>query len=143
MEPQLSTIGAVTGERRYRLLIMLSILAGLAAVLMILTITRAAFAQETVFVEATPANTFVPADVTIFVGDTVQWDNTGGFHDVEAVDGSFDSGAPSSDPWTFSHVFDTPGTFDYFCEVQVGIGMVGTVTVVPAPTTTTTEPPRG
>lgn len=79
---------------------------------------------------------FTPADITISVGETVQWDNNGGFHNVNGSlatypgnpEGFF-SGAPSSDPWTFSFTFTMPGTYDYQCDLHVGSGMFGTITV--------------
>ena len=30
---------------------------------------------------------------------------------------------------TFIHTFDTPGTYQYFCQPHVGQGMTGTITV--------------
>ncbi len=73
---------------------------------------------------------FEPADLQIEVGDTVTWVNDGGFHNVRSGDGSFGSGPPSADLWTYSHTFRQGGTFPYDCEVHVGQGMTGTVTVV-------------
>ena len=40
-------------------------------------------------VEARPNNTFSPSNLTIEVGDSVTFVNAGGFHNVEANDGSF------------------------------------------------------
>lgn len=72
---------------------------------------------------------FSPRTVTIQVGDTVTWtNNSGDFHNVVAEDGSFDSGEPALS-WTFSHTFNTPGTYDYFCEPHRFSGMTGTVVV--------------
>ena len=58
---------------------------------------------------------FEPATMTVPVGSTVIWTNTGNRpHTVTAADGSFDSGR--LDPGEqFSHVFDQPGTFTYSC----------------------------
>jgi plastocyanin len=58
---------------------------------------------------------FEPGTVTVAVGSTVTWTNTGSRpHTVTADDGSFDSGR--LDPGEqFSQVFDQPGTFSYFC----------------------------
>ena len=88
--------------------------------------------------------TFTPDEITILVGDTVQWDNIEGFHSVLADDSSFTSGPPASAPWTFSHTFNSPGTFAYYCEVHGGpggTGMSGVITVssdTPTPTNTPT-----
>ncbi len=81
-------------------------------------------------------NIFAPADITINVGETVEWVNIGGFHNV---DGSlatypmnpegFSNGAASTASWTFSHTFGTAGAYDYECTPHAGQGMTGTVTV--------------
>lgn len=73
---------------------------------------------------------FDPADLTINVGDTVTWNNTGGFHNVSSNTGLFTSGDPSSDPWTFSFTFHLAGDYGYQCDVHAGQGMVGNVSVV-------------
>lgn len=91
---------------------------------------------------------FTPPTPTIAVGDTVQWDNILGLHNVEACDGVLDplqcgaqvaveglftSGAPAAAPWSFSKTFTVIGNNPYFCVVHVGIGMSGLVTTVPPP----------
>lgn len=74
--------------------------------------------------------TFVPADVSVAVGDTVTWTNDDTVnHDVTADDKSFSSGdagnlAPGD---KFEHKFDKAGTFKYVCTVHPG--MEGTVVV--------------
>lgn len=89
---------------------------------------------------------FVPSDITIEVGDTVQWDNNQGFHDTDSCDlgetgcstastETFDSGAPATSPWTFSHTFTLVGPNPYTCTVHAGIGMVGSVEAEAAPAT--------
>lgn len=85
----------------------------------------------------TVGNTFVPADLTVEVGETVLWKNTGeGFHNVNGSQGTFASnpagffsGAPSTDLWEFTHTFTIPGVYDYQCDPHAGINMVGTITV--------------
>lgn len=62
---------------------------------------------------------FSPALLTIQVGDTVTWVNTGGTHNVRSIndaEGEFFSGSPSGNNWTFSHTFTEPGTYDYQCD---------------------------
>ena len=74
-------------------------------------------------------NSFSPRNVTIHTGDTVTWKNNFyGFHNVVSDDASFTSGEPSED-WTFSHTFQTAGSFGFFCQVHRAMGMTGTVTV--------------
>ena len=81
-------------------------------------------------VEVTVRNfEFVPATININPGDTVIWNAVQGAHDVVANDGSFSSGAVKQAPWTFSHKFNTEGTFRYFCSPHQGFGMVGTIVV--------------
>ena len=79
---------------------------------------------------------FSPANKTISVNETITWSFSGGPHTVTqgtapGVPASplFDSGNRSSG--TFSFTFDTPGTYDYICEVHFGMGMTGTITVQP------------
>ena len=88
---------------------------------------------------AVSSNIFSPQNLTITVADTVTWTNNGGFHNVQANDGSFrcangcdgqgGNGAPSTAGWSFTLTFNDPGLIPYFCEIHVGIGMTGTITV--------------
>ena len=73
---------------------------------------------------------FTPATLDVHVGDTVRWHNAGGFHNVLADDSSFGTSV-SSDAWTFSHTFNSAGTFGYYCEQHgsPGAGMFGTIRV--------------
>lgn len=78
-------------------------------------------------------NSFEPATITIKAGESVTWKWSSGTHDVKsgatcAPDGKFSSGDPEAGA-TFEHKFDTAGTFDYFCSVHCGSGMVGKVIV--------------
>jgi plastocyanin len=96
---------------------------------------------------------FMPSSVTIAQGDTVKWNWAGPDtnHSVSADSGQADSF--DSDPTgtaltinhspgaTFSHTFNTTGTFTYFCKVHSY--MTGKVTVVlpgAAPPPDTTPP---
>lgn len=83
------------------------------------------------------SNIFTPADITITVGDDVEWTNVNGFHNVNGSLAAypsnpegFISGAAAPAPWTFRHTFTVPGVYDYHCDPHQGLGMVGTVTVV-------------
>jgi nitrite reductase (NO-forming) len=55
-------------------------------------------------------------ELMIPVGTTVTWtnDDPGMVHSVTAADGSFDSGLLATGE-TFSHTFDSPGEFEYYC----------------------------
>lgn len=89
---------------------------------------------------------FSPSKVGITVGDTVVWTNYGeNGHSATSDDGSFDS-SPGCVALTgvgcmttgqsFSHTFNSPGTFTYRCRVH-GSAM-GSVVVTSANTSTTT-----
>ena len=76
---------------------------------------------------------YIPAEVTVNVGDTVTWSNDDtAAHTVtsgtptDGPDGLFDSSLFMAGT-TFEYTFDEAGTFDYFCMVHPW--MVGTVTV--------------
>ena len=78
------------------------------------------------------SNTFVPAILTINVGDTVTWNNTGGYHNVNATlvtypnnPEGFGNGVASA-PWSFQWVFTMQGTYDYQCDPHIPL-MVGVV----------------
>ncbi|NNG16264.1 MAG: hypothetical protein HKM89_07255 [Gemmatimonadales bacterium] len=80
-------------------------------------------------------NQFQPAAVTIAVGGTVTWDwpSTAINHNVspDATE-PVRSGNPVNGPNMYQHTFNTPGTYQYFCEVHGApglIGMSGTITV--------------
>ena len=51
---------------------------------------------------------------------------------VTSIDGSFDSGDLAVNTGTFTHKFNTPGTFSYYCKYHgtvAGAGMFGQVIV--------------
>jgi plastocyanin len=61
---------------------------------------------------------FGPASLSVAAGTTVTWTNEDtAAHTATADDGSFDSSsiAPGA---TFSHAFDTAGTFAYHCSIH-------------------------
>jgi plastocyanin len=80
---------------------------------------------------------FVPDNITIEPGDTVEWIWSGGFHTVTSgIDGNdptagnmFDANL-SSTATTFSYIFADEGDFDYFCRPHVSFGMDGVIHVV-------------
>lgn len=77
-------------------------------------------------------NVFEPANVTISAGETVTWTwgSGAGSHSVQSTGSpSFPSSTIlSGSGATYSHTFDTPGTYAYDCAVH-GAAMSGTVTV--------------
>jgi plastocyanin len=83
------------------------------------------------------SNKFTPADLVINVGESVRWMNVQGFHNVNGSletypnnpEGFF-NGMASSGDWIFDYTFTIEGVYDYQCDPHVGLGMVGTVTVM-------------
>lgn len=70
---------------------------------------------------------FAPATLTVSAGTTVTWVNRDEEpHTVAASDGSFHSPGMGTGA-SFTHVFSTPGTFDYVCSIHPM--MRGTVVV--------------
>lgn len=84
---------------------------------------------------AVNGHTFDPPEVHIKAGEAVKWKWVAGSHNVVSgaactPDGKFTSGASTQGPGSsFSHTFDKPGTYQYYCDPHCGIGMVGKVVV--------------
>jgi len=85
---------------------------------------------------------FSPADLAINPGESVEWYNAAGFHDVNGVASSitgdsfgnpeeFSLGAVSGPASIGMFTFSTPGVYQYDCSIgsHAANGMVGTVTV--------------
>lgn len=70
---------------------------------------------------------FVPATVHVKPGEAVEWINDDiDAHSVDSSDRAFSSGGlDTHDTWT--HVFTSPGSFAYFCDLHPY--MKGTVVV--------------
>lgn len=104
----------------------------------------AANAQTNFVVEARPDNNFSPEELTIEAGDSVTFRNAGGIHNVVADDGSFrcangcdgdgGDGTATDNAWEFTLTFNDPGVITYNCELHVGLGMRGSITVLPSTT---------
>jgi plastocyanin len=83
---------------------------------------------------------FSPAELSIPVGSTVTWRNTGEApHTVTADDGSFDS-AMIAAGGSWSRTFESAGTFVYVCAFHPGMAGVLTVTAAGAVAPPSTEP---
>lgn len=110
------------------------------AVLPLLAFATSVGAQTTHVVAVTNTQ-FSPSTLTIEAGDTVEWQNSAGCHNVFETTASspagFGSGSIMCAPWTYSFTFDVPGEYTYLCEAH-GLAMTGAVTVVP-PTATEDE----
>jgi plastocyanin len=100
-----------------------------------------AIGTTTHIVEMTGDYEFVPSSLTIKRGDSVEWVVTSKkAHEVasgtvietedgrEGVpDGLWDSGKMASG--SFTYTFNSIGTFPYYCDSHVDVGMIGTITV--------------
>ena len=79
---------------------------------------------------------FTPQNVTIHVGDTVQWTWAASGHSTTSgtpghPDGIWDSGVQNSG-FVFSQTFTSAGDFPYFCTPHgLCCGMIGSVNVTP------------
>ena len=80
----------------------------------------------------TVGSTFSPSSLTINVGDTVTWNNTAGFHNINATQATFASNpegfgnSVASAPWSFQWVFTMLGAYDYHCDPHAP-GMSGII----------------
>jgi plastocyanin len=111
-----------------------------AYVLLLFAILIAGSAHaENATVQIVPGFLFEPAQVTIEAGESVTWVNSDG--EVHSTT----NGTGYEDPewgllwnfWFFNgpdenfvYTFPTPGVYPYFCFPHLGLGMVGTVTVL-------------
>jgi plastocyanin len=81
------------------------------------------------------SNTFDPAIIRVAPGSAVtwQWEEGSGLHNVVPdADEPAPSGVLTAGPHTYTHTFETPGTYLYYCVAhgnRNGIGMAGTVVV--------------
>ena len=76
---------------------------------------------------------FSPSSLTINVGDTVTWHNTGGSHNINATQATFPNnpmgfGNTVGAGWTFQYIFTVAGTYNYQCDPHVP-GMSGMIIV--------------
>ena len=79
-------------------------------------------------------NVFTPSELKINVGDTVEWKNIQGWHNVNGTKASYPNnpesfGNSTGTGWTYSFVFNTPGKYDYHCTPHVNLGMTGKIEV--------------
>ena len=71
---------------------------------------------------------FQPATVKVTAGETVTWTNSDGMpHTVTAISGGAFRSSRLSRAGSFSHTFDQPSTYEYYCELHPS--MRGTVVV--------------
>jgi len=64
---------------------------------------------------------FNPSEITISVGDTITWTNMDSMtHTITSDSGNELSGSTNSGG-TYSHKFDTAGTFSYHCSIHTSM----------------------
>jgi plastocyanin len=124
-----------------------ALIAALVAVAALWAVRPAAAEDQTISLENVQ---FVPADVTINVGDTVTWVHNDDSipHTVTSADDDgamFDQSLPDSSAAPFTFTFNEAGEFEYFCRIHP-TNMRGVVTVLaqqetPTATTTPTTQP--
>ena len=77
---------------------------------------------------------FQPQTITVKMGDSIRWTNNGARTHTSTSgtngvpDGIWDSGDIASGN-TYERVFDTAGTYPYYCHYHWAMGMTGTITV--------------
>lgn len=85
---------------------------------------------------------FSPSSVTVTEGDTVRffWSGQALPHNDVERDGLFDSGEPERNvDYSFTFEVGTNGTYEFVCEPHESVGMIGQITVEPAPPSNTTN----
>jgi len=118
----------------------------------------AATANVTVGSAVSPRNVFLPNQITINTGDTVQWNRADGTHDATEFANAWASPTLSGTNLTYSRAFPTAGVVWYYCSIHAVAGdidtngngtpgdagdapdftkMIGKITINQAPTATT------
>jgi plastocyanin len=120
--------------------------AATVALLILLSVATGARSETakdgTAVVSLTDNFQFEPREVTLHVGDALEWRNESHFNHTVTADPRQGSAALPAGVDAFSseelrpgasfrHVFSVPGKYTYFCMPHEGIGMVGQVTVLP------------
>jgi plastocyanin len=93
-------------------------------------------------VQMTNAFEFDPPAVTIHAGDAVEWHNVSRFKHTVTADPRLGDAAlpPGAEPFasgelqpgaSFRRVLTVPGKYRYFCTPHEGVGMTGSITVLP------------
>ena len=110
-----------------------------ASLVLIALPAAVAVAQESHVVE-TQDNVFDPEEITISVGDSIEFQNTGRApHTATAEDGSFDTGNLNAGQ-SRTITFNEAGTIEYICIYHESLGMIGTIVVEEGGTTASPSP---
>ena len=106
----------------------------LSRLLLLAAFVAAPLAAQTTHTVTVSDLQFDPAELTINAGDTVVWENVGGFHNVNGTTATFPGNpvsfgnAIAGAPWTYTFTFDTVGDYDYRCDAHPAM-MQGAITV--------------
>jgi plastocyanin len=94
-------------------------------------VLETAGSSEVVEVEVTGSLQFNPSQLTISPGQTVRWRNAAAMFHTVTPDGHSEWGevSLSGAGETFTHTFDTPGEFPYYCAPHLSQGMTGVIRV--------------
>jgi plastocyanin len=126
----------------------------LAATFLCLAVPLCGLGATTTVLVGSGGLVFTPVTANINVNDQVIWNWAGNFHSTTSgtVNGStatpnglWDSGVNNL-PHSFTNLFNTAGTFPYYCSIHFASGMKGTIIVAAAnvpPTITITNPVDG
>lgn len=105
------------------------------------TVAEGGHATVTFLLEAAPSNEveitltsnlrFDPDEVTIDAGTTVRWVNGASIFHTITPDGheEWEEVSMNTEGDEFTHTFNTPGDFPYYCDPHRSAGMTGTITV--------------
>lgn len=101
--------------------------------IILVTLSHQVLAQTKHIVEVSN-NKYSPKELQVTVGDTVEWKNIQGYHNVNGKISTFPDNPESfgnglGSGWTYKFVFNVPGKYDYQCDPHVGFGMVGKIEV--------------
>ena len=76
---------------------------------------------------------YSPSSLNIEAGESVQWNNLSGFHDVVSISGPeiIDISPVSAPALIGSYTFNLPGTYEYICSIgsHANLGMTGSIVV--------------
>lgn len=104
-------------------------------IFIIAVLTSGVLTAQTKFTVNVANFSFTPANLTITVGDTVEFVNTSGVHWVDgrqvtfaANPVSFDNQSQSGSGWTYTQVFNTVGNYNYRCGIHTTT-MTGAISV--------------
>ena len=83
---------------------------------------------------STSGMSWSPSELTVEIGDTVTFINTGGNHNVNGTQSTFPNNPESfgnsvSSGWTFQHIFSSGGEYNFQCDPHANGGMTGKIIV--------------